>query len=320
MAFLGIFLMNLIIFLIIVGTCTTISAALFIIAAVLKKRQLILKNQAAQMGDYNFKIKKTYIVLRVIGGVFAIPLTMVVGVIIYAIAAEQITQHTSLGYNALHLNTKQTEKILKRGVDPDFTEGSNKHAQNGENTLLYEMASGHYDEFIRSRESTEESKDINRQNQLEIVKLLLEYGADVNYARYDQYCPSKHTYIDQYSVYETTDKCGWTPLMGAVYNADFEMVKILVDNGADVNAVDYCGYNVIDIIADDLDDEQGYQMLMYFIDKGVDPACETNLRQTPVWLAFRKTTGSSTVKNDKILSELKKYENKKYDYEYDYDY
>lgn len=306
MAFLGIFLFDLIIILFIIGTATTIAIVLFIAAAVLKKRQMILKKKAEESGNYNYKVKKTYIVCRIFGGVFSVPLAAFVGLILYAVISSAVESKTSLSRNVFDWNTAQVERILKKGVTPDCTENSNQHAENGEETLLYMLAAEHYP---YSMNEDKLSKEELHEKRMEMMKLLIEYGADVNYAAYSEDKDNSwHGCEDDYSLYKSSDKCGSTPLMAATYNADFEMIKLLTDNGADVNAVDFCGYNVIDIVADNLDDERGYEIFEYYIEKGVDPSHITNFNQTAAFLADRQTTGSSPLKNDKILSELEKIE------------
>lgn len=303
MAFMGILLVNLIIILFIVGTATTVAIALFIAAAVLKKRQMTKKKQAEESGNYNYKVKKTYLLCRVLGGVFSVPLIALVGIILYAVISTAIESKTSLSQNVFDWNTAQVEKILKKGVTPDCTEESNKPAQNGEETLLYMLAANHYPYLPGS--SYNLSNEELHENRIEMMKLLIKYGADVNYAAYhDEKNSSVHRYEDKYSVYKSSDGCGTTPLMAATYDADFEIIKLLVDSGADVNAVDYCGFNVIDIVADNLNDKDGYEIFEYYLEKGVDPLHETNFKQNAAFLAYRQTTGSSPLENDNILGKL----------------
>ena len=44
---------------------------------------------------------------------------------------------------------------------------------------------------------------------------------------------------------EASDVNGWTPLMRATFKGNTEIVKILVENGADVNAKNAYGYSVL---------------------------------------------------------------------------
>lgn len=302
MAFMGIFLINLIIFLVIISITTSIAAAFFIAAAVLKKRQMKLKESAEAVGNNNYKVQKTYVLFRVLGGIFSFPLVAVTVLLIAAVIADTVHKTTSLSYNVYRLNTTRVERILRMGVTPDCTEESNAHAQNGEPTLLYQLVTYDYDTRLSSQNLTYEEY---KEKEIEMMRLLIKYGADVNYVTYnhDKNYP-EHQLTDDYSMYNSSDECGSTPLMAATYRADLNVIKLLVENGADVNAVDYCGYNVIDIVADNLNDEQGYEIYKYYIEQGVDPNNATNFNQNAAWLAFRQSVGSSPLKNDKIRASL----------------
>jgi ankyrin repeat protein len=50
---------------------------------------------------------------------------------------------------------------------------------------------------------------------------------------------------------EASDFYGWTPLMKATYHNNIEIVKLLVDNGADVNARNSSGNSIL-YIAEEL--------------------------------------------------------------------
>ena len=83
--------------------------------------------------------------------------------------------------------------------------------------------------------------DINP-DPIEKAELLIEYGADINMTvcgRYD----CKHDKEEN-----REELCSATPLhIAAEYQNDV-MIKFLIDNGADVNAVDYFGYTPLDIV------------------------------------------------------------------------
>ena len=63
---------------------------------------------------------------------------------------------------------------------------------------------------------------------IDVIKLMIEYGADVNEA------------IDDVVIY-VDEQQGWTPLMFACEDMREDIVKVLIEAGADVNAVSECG-------------------------------------------------------------------------------
>lgn len=290
MAFVSLLFIYLVVILAIVGTATFIGTVLLIISVIMKKRRRTEK--------------KTYLIPRVLGLLCMIPLAFCVVVVLYSVISASIHKKTSLAYNVEHLNKAQIEKIIDRGVTPDCTMESNDAASHGDKTLLCLLAEGiYYDEW--DWEFNNESEKTIHDATLDMMKLLLEKGADVNYVIYREGIDmASHGYKDTSSKYRSTDKCGWTPLMIATYRADFDMIKLLVDHGADVHAVDYCGYNVINIIADSLDDEEGYEILNYYLELGVDPNHITNYRQDSLWLATRNRAGNDSFENDQILVTL----------------
>ena len=298
MAFFSMFLVWIIIILAIVCGSTVLAVILLIVSAVLKKRQNVIKRNAEMAGDFNYQIKKTYLAVRIVGFVFVLPITLLVGVFLWAAVDSAIVHHTSLSYNVFNGNITQTEKILKSGADPDCTvEEHNARAQLGEETLLYALANGENGSGSYSGEIDDHEK------RLQMMQLLIDYGADVNSVCYTESKNApEHTVQDEYSYFNVSDRCGSTPLMAATYRADFDMIKLLVKNGADVNAVDYCGFNVINIVADSLSDSSGYEILQYYLDQGVDPNNITNFEQSSYFLADR----SNSSENQKIVSELEK--------------
>lgn len=301
MTFIPILLMNIVMLSGIVCFTTIIGVILLIISAVMKIHQTVKKKKAEKEGYRFFHIRKFYIIPGVFGFIFMLPFLICIIVILYAGISSAVYERTSLAYNLFQLNTEQVEKIIDSGVSPDCSEESNAAAKNGEKTLLYLLADGIlYEQWPLKNEPEEYVHD----KTLEMMQLLIDKGADVNYAAYRAMYEECHGYTDEYSIYGDTDRCGWTPLMVATYHGDLDMIKLLVDNGADVHAVDYCGYNVINIVAAYLEDEEGYEILTYYLDKGVDPDNGTNLHQSSIWLAYRNTVGSRPYDNDKILATL----------------
>lgn len=302
MAFISLIFVYLVIILVIVAVTTLIGTILLIVSAVMKKRQLTKKKNAEMSGDYNYKVKKGYVILRILGIIFMIPLILCLAVIIYIFIIPSDDTKTSLSYNVLHLNTAQVEELIDSGVSPDCTEESNDAAVNGEKTLLYLLTEGIlYDQW----ELEQESKEYIHNESLNMMKLLIEKGANVNYVTYyhdTNY--EEHGYVEESYIYRRTDECGWTPLMEATARGDFDMIKLLVDNGADIHVKDYCGYNVINIVADYLEDEKGREILNYYLERGVDPENITKFGQSAWWLAMRNRTRTDPFKNDEIVAVL----------------
>lgn len=302
MAFIPLLLMNLAMVLGVVCFIALIGTILLIISAVMKIRQSVQKKKADETGNRFFKVSKTYIIPGVFGLIFMMPALICIVVLLYVGISSAVHKQTSLAYNLFHLNTEQVEKILDGGVSPDCSEESNAVAKNGEKTLLYLLADRIlYEQWPLSNEPEEYIHD----KTMEMMQLLIDEGADVNYVAYRAMYEECHGYNDEAPFRRyTTDQCGWTPLMAATYHGDLEMIKLLVDNGADVHAVDYCGYNVINIVADYLEDEEGYEILLYYLDKGVNPDNITNFHSSSAGLAYSHTTGSHPYDNEKILEKL----------------
>lgn len=101
----------------------------------------------------------------------------------YASISTRIEHFTSLSYNVSQGNIKAAERLLKYGVDPDCTKESNAPAKDGEKTLLMEMceANGFYGSY-----SSDKTYDSFSEEEAEMVKLLIKYGADVNHVCYTE--------------------------------------------------------------------------------------------------------------------------------------
>lgn len=83
----------------------------------------------------------------------------------------------------------------------------------------------------------------------EIVKLLVENGADVNYINKHNYLAlwlAKTDEISDYLITKTSSECVNLCLMFCVAGGNFEKVKYLIENGADVNAKNKDGTYVLD--------------------------------------------------------------------------
>ncbi len=73
----------------------------------------------------------------------------------------------------------------------------------------------------------------------EKMQLLIDYGADIERRVYK--CDGTRDEHASENDYENPDGCGTTPLMMACRAGVLEAVEVLLENGADVNAVDHYG-------------------------------------------------------------------------------
>ena len=302
MAFFSLFLVYFVMFLIFLAVSTGTAIILLIVSRVLKKRDQKKQAAAAAMGDIYYKRSKAPLVTKILGFICLIPIVGTTLLICGAIITSTIHNATSLSYSVFQYDYEKTEKLLKHGVTPDCTEESNAHAENGEDTLLWILLTRDGLDRTKKDGTKPTSEDHDR-----MVKLLLDYGADINYKTYS--APensSEHTGENdpEHAIYFTDDGCGRTPLLYAVQYQDLDRVKFLIENGADVNAVDFCGFNAINILADERGDEEGYEMLEYFLEQGVDPNHVTKFGQSSIWLAERNRSEHHAVDNDKILEKL----------------
>ena len=98
-------------------------------------------------------------------------------------------------------------------------------------------------------------------NNLDMVKVLLDKGADLSVATNE----------------------GFTPLMFAVQNNNLDMVKVLLDKGADLSAANNQGFTplMFAVLRNNLD------MVKVLLDKGADLSVATNEGFTPLMFAVQ---------------------------------
>lgn len=82
----------------------------------------------------------------------------------------------------------------------------------------------------------------------EKIALLIEYGANVNTVM----CCKCSSYDHDNNIH--SDLCSATPLLFACDRANYDVLKLLIDNGGDVNFVDYYGYSALDIVEKNIND------------------------------------------------------------------
>ena len=295
MAFISMLFATLAVILVVLIVATGIAAVFYVIAAVLA----MSARKKAKEAAVAYKRPVSVLILRIIGTIFMLPLIITVGVIAYVTISVGIDNHNNLGYAVQTNNVKEAEKLLKKGIDPDCGIEFKKHVKDGEDTILLSVVADS-DEYGTYQEHEEEER-------LAMAELLIRYGADVNAVHAPKDCDSSHTYEKESDQYAVDDTCGYTPLMYAVENGDLDMVKLLVENGADIHVIDKCGFNVICVAADNYwDSPENLQIITYLMEQGADADIITNFRQDAPFLAYRHTTYGER-ENQNIWEKISEY-------------
>lgn len=167
--------------------------------------------------------RKTRIILTAIGIALLFP---IIGVGISKLD-KLATGYNSLTHQMFYGTADDMERVLARGVEPDCHAGYSKNipAKEGEYTMLSNVCSynSHYDDS------------------LEKARLLIEYGADVNWRTCPNCTNGRHGIFG----------CEFTPLM---FLCEYpgpqskDMVILLLDNGADINAKNHEGQTALDMV------------------------------------------------------------------------
>ncbi|MGL5028760.1 MAG: ankyrin repeat domain-containing protein [Wolbachia pipientis] len=115
---------------------------------------------------------------------------------------------------------------------------------------------------------------------LEAVKHLIEKGADINAIGQHSMCIAAkkgNLYLTAYILIEgadlnAQDECSWTPLYYAVYSGNIDVVRFLIDQGADYNITDNEGTPVYYAF------QYGHvRIVKYFVEeKSIDPMAPIN--------------------------------------------
>lgn len=163
-------------------------------------------------------------VLIIFGAVLTIPAICLLivngGLTIYTENADyhNLTHQIKFG------TAEEVERVLKEGAPAESAFRYNRKnipAKGGESTVFHYLM---YGANIEQRE--------------EKIQLLIDYGADIERRQYEcDGSATEHTSEDGADNYG----CGETPLMIACHANKYDVVKLLLENGADVNAMDHHG-------------------------------------------------------------------------------
>jgi len=214
--------------------------------------------------------KKIYpVILMIIGIAIITPLA------IYSlVSSAQSAYTTKENYKELRFcidteSYEQAKILIDEGkASVDCTYDSNEKATEYEVTLLMH--------FCRS--ANDDDKNIEK------IKFLIENGADVNHRVYRE---DGHYESDMFHGFNDGCNCGRTALIYAVNGGHVETVKLLIENGADVNVRDCSDMNLLMYLYDynyantpSPTDEEIIAIAELLIENGVDVNATDKYGQT----------------------------------------
>ena len=284
----GMFLAFMAVVLVILGTSAFIAFICFLVSGLI----MLSKRKKNKDGG---RIKQPWyvIVLRVVGILASLPIILAVCLVIYALIANAVDKRTNLARAVMSYDYVQAERILENGADPDIRD---KYGR----TLLMCMVD--HDDFISvetdERYECQADQFWNDDDDIRMMELLLDYGADVDAAVTDCGVAANHQYEEGgwTDIYANSDHpCGNTALIYAVRYRSAEVVEFLIDNGADVNEANACGFTPLLMCADTRsDDNDGLEIAELLLNEGADPNAVTNFHQDIVWLLMRQNTDGNS--------------------------
>ena len=284
----GMFLAFMAVVLVILGTSAFIAFICFLVSGLI----MLSKRKKNKDGG---RIKQPWyvIVLRVVGILASLPIILAVCLVIYALIANAVDKRTNLARAVMSYDYVQAERILENGADPDIRD---KYGR----TLLMCMVD--HDDYISvetdERYECQADQFWNDDDDIRMMELLLDYGADVDAAVTDCGVAANHQYEEGgwTDIYANSDHpCGNTALIYAVRYRSAEVVEFLIDNGADVNEANSCGFTPLLMCADTRsDDNDGLEIAELLLNEGADPNAVTNFHQDIVWLLMRQNTDGNS--------------------------
>lgn len=200
--------------------------------------------------------KKRFIFLGILG---MLPFIICLSINSYNEVSDNIKLENNLTYQVSKGTLDDVEELLKEGINPECYSKNRKEnvvAKDGQETTLFYLCSTN-----------------NVSQQLEKLQLLIDYGADVNRVTYNcNKTREEHEFIGY------NDGCGETPLMKACHIGNIEVVKKLIENGADVNIREFSGRTALHhaVFYDELESNEEVQMeiIKILLENGIDKNIE----------------------------------------------
>ena len=138
--------------------------------------------------------------------------------------------------------------MISEGFDPSFFDSGQDNQQDNWGTEGFDV-----------KDKTALLRAARHGGYVDVVKSLVNQGADVNYM----------------------DANKWSPLMAAITGGGFETVKFLVDNGADVNARDQHEWTPLMLAAKDGD----LEAVKLLVEKGAEVNAKNSSGKTALYYA-----------------------------------
>ncbi len=238
-------------------------------------------------------------VLKIISIVMLVPQIIILATFGMQTAIVHHNDMKSLYYCLEKEKYKQAEKLLKNGGSVYFgCETSSNDISKGEPYFI-----GLCQTYLAS---------FRYVNSDEKLQFLIDHGADVEYRivnnNHEKDDPShfKPADVSSYTVKQNIvdygDSCGMTPLMVSAEGNNIKTFKVLIENGADVNAVSYCGRTVL-MYACAKNYGDRTEIIKTLLEKGVDVNAEDNFGLTA--MDFAKFSH-----NQEAVNLLKEYQEK----------
>ena len=214
------------------------------------------------------KRKKYPIVFMVLGLIVLVPLALYMIISPFVVAYEREQYRQELFWCLEHeSDLRYAQKLIDEGkASPDCTRDSNAEASADEETLLmwYCKVNNYDDENLKQ------------------IEFLIENGADIDRPDpVNNHAPDDPSHSgDAEHGYEFICGCGMTVLERAASNGSVETVKLLIENGADVNAENYSGKTPLMYAATSLKGEDSVIITELLIENGADVNAVDNFGQS----------------------------------------
>lgn len=166
------------------------------------------------------ELKPRGFALIIAGALMFLPGGIICGFRVARVVDRAIYEYNNIQYQLLDGSVDDVERLLKKGVNAD----GGSYTREDITSMLGDVA----------------DYSLTIPDPVEKAVLLIGYGADVNGVLCSLCAPDHSGY--------RRDLCSSTPVLIACDSPDYDVLKVLIDNGGNVNAVDYFGYSALDIV------------------------------------------------------------------------